>query len=162
MWVRNHTIYKTLSSSWLQLKPRMPKHTGYSASCGLTTFFNTQPNSLLVFKRLGLIWSPCCPYFLLVSTVEFWLIFAGGEIYVKRIMEHLTDIRCLSFFIRCPWVTFWKPCKHNKTGYTGSLCSILIRRNVNGKRLSFCQNKQSNMHLSIAQLSARSPGIQSN
>lgn len=63
---------------------------------------------------------------------------------------------------RCPWVTFWKPCKQNKIGYAGNLCSILIRRNVNGKRLSFCQNKQGNMHLSIAQLSARSPGAQSN
>lgn len=47
-------------------------------------------------------------------------------------------------------------------GSADSPCSILIRRNVNGRRLSFCQNKQRNMHLSISQLSALSPGAQSN
>lgn len=102
-----------------------------------------EPNPFLVFQRPGLIWSPYCPYFLLVSPVNLWLISAGGEINAKRTVKRVTDIRCLSFFIRCPRVTFWKPWQQNKRGDADGLCSPLIRRNVNRERLRFRQNKQS-------------------
>lgn len=77
-------------------------------------------------------------------------------------MKHLTDIRSLSFFIRCPQVTFTKLRKQNKMGYAESPCSMIIRRNVNGKRLSFCQSKQSDVHLSISERFVLSPGALSN